>query len=34
VNLAFANWIPVLLTLGLAGGLLATDRFDFDVLSD
>jgi putative membrane protein len=34
VNLAFANWIPVLITLGLAGGLIATDRFDFDVLSD
>jgi putative membrane protein len=31
VNLAFGNWIPVLVTLGLAGGLLATDRFDFDV---
>ncbi|MFB6227055.1 MAG: bisanhydrobacterioruberin hydratase [Halobacteriales archaeon] len=34
VNLAFGNWIPVLLTLGLAGGLIATDRFDFDVLAD
>jgi putative membrane protein len=33
VNLAFANWIPVLLTLVLAGGLIATDRFDFDVVS-
>jgi len=33
VNLAFANWVPVLLALGLAGGLLATDRFDFDVLA-
>ena len=33
VNLAFGNWIPVLVTLGLAGGLIATDRFDFDVLS-
>jgi putative membrane protein len=31
VNLAFANWLPVLLTVGLAGGLLATDRFDFGV---
>lgn len=33
VNLAFANWIPVLVTLALAGGLIATDRFDFDVLA-
>ena len=33
VNLAFGNWIPVLLTLVLAGGLIATDRFDFDVLA-
>jgi putative membrane protein len=31
VNLAFANWVPVIVTLGLAGGLIATDRFDFDV---
>ncbi|MFB6229318.1 MAG: carotenoid biosynthesis protein [Halobacteriales archaeon] len=34
VNLAFANWIPVVITLVLAGGLIATDRFDFDVLAD
>ncbi len=34
VNLVFANWVPVLLTLVLAGGLIATDRFDFDVLAD
>jgi putative membrane protein len=33
VNLAFANWVPVLLTLGLSGGLIVTDRFDFDVAS-
>jgi putative membrane protein len=33
VNLAFANWIPVGITLVLAGGLIATDRFDFDVVS-
>jgi putative membrane protein len=33
VNLAFANWVPVIVTLGLAGGLIATDRFDFDVAS-
>jgi len=33
VNLAFANWVPVIVALGLAGGLIATDRFDFDVAS-
>jgi putative membrane protein len=33
VNLAFANWIPVVITLVLAGGLIATDRFDFDVVA-
>lgn len=33
VNLAFLNWVPVLVTLALAGGLIATDRFDFDVVS-
>lgn len=31
VNLVFGNWAPVVLTAGLAGGLLATGRFDFPV---
>ena len=31
INAYFGNWIPVLVALGLAGGLLGTDRFDFTV---
>ncbi|PSP83371.1 carotene biosynthesis protein [Halobacteriales archaeon QS_1_68_17] len=32
INAWFGNWVPVALSLGLAAGLLKTDRFDFAVL--
>lgn len=32
INASAGNWIPVGLALGLGGALLASDRFDFDVL--
>jgi len=31
INAAFGNWLPLLLAGGFGAGLLATDRFDFDV---
>jgi len=31
INAAFGNWIPLLIAVGFGAGLLATDRFDFDV---
>jgi putative membrane protein len=31
VNAYYGNWIPVVLAAGLGAGLVATDRFDFDI---
>jgi putative membrane protein len=31
INAAFGNWVPLVISLGFGGGLLATDSFDFDV---
>ncbi|NHN47169.1 carotenoid biosynthesis protein [Halostella sp. JP-L12] len=32
VNAVYGNWVPVLIAVGLFGGLLSTDEFDFDVV--